>query len=155
MRLERIAHWAEIVGNFGVIVTLVILIFQVRDNTQALMSQAILQRGAPLTEPYVWGTQLPSILAKVKEVDGADPIPQAFMDRYDLTYEESVIWERHMNSIWTSMAAEYALLGESETLALRVRTLLSNADQLLWFETGGARMLGAQPEFLSYVEAVR
>ena len=53
MKLERVAHWAEILGNFGVIVTLVLLALQIQDNTRTFRSQAIVERAAPLLEPFL------------------------------------------------------------------------------------------------------
>ena len=154
MRLERAVHWAEILGQVGVIVTLVILILQIRDNTRVLKSQAIMQREAPLTEHFLGESPLPSILAKIKAVDGPEPTVQPFIERYGLSLEESVAWTRHVQSVWNAMAAEYAILGESEMLAQRINGLLGAADHLLWLETGGARRLG-DPDFAAYVNEVR
>lgn len=154
MRLERLAHWAEIVGQAGIIVTLVVLILQIRENSRILQGQAIMQREAPLTEHFLGESPLPNILAKMKAVDGAEPIVQLFMDRYGLSYEEGVVWTRHATSVWVSMAAEYALLGESEALAQQIRALLGEVDHRIWWENGGPARLG-HPAFVSYVDAVR
>lgn len=84
MKIERAAHWVEILANIGVIVTLLLLILQVRDNTQTLRSQAIVQRAAPLLQPFVDKAPIPDILAQIKAVDGPEPMVQALMDRYGL-----------------------------------------------------------------------
>ena len=88
MNLDRMARWAEILGNFGVVVTLVLLILQIQDNTQALRGQAVLDRAATLTQPFLGESSVPEILGKIKAVDGPEPAVQAYMDRYALTYEE-------------------------------------------------------------------
>ena len=154
MRLERTAHWAEILANFGVIVTLVLLMLQVRDNTRALEGQAILQRGAAFTDPFLSESQLPSVLATVKTVDGIEPIVDAYMDRYDLTYEEGAVMARHVWSLWTSLEAAYAVLGETEELGQQIRILLPFPDQEIWLEHGGPDWIGT-PGFRDYVQRLR
>lgn len=154
MKLERVAHWAEILANVGVIVTLVLLSFQVRDNTRALEGQAILQRGAAFTDPFLSESAAPAVLAKIKAVDGFEPAVGAYMDRYDLTYEEGALWLRHVLSLWTSLEAEYAVLGESAELGQRIKVLLPFPDQQIWFENGGPEWLST-PGFRDYIERLR
>ena len=154
MKLEQVAHWAEILGNFGVIVTLVLLMLQIGDNTQALRGQAILERGAAFTEPFLSESQAPTVLAKIKAVDGPEPLVDAYMGRYDLTYEEGALWTRHQLSVWTSLEAEYVVLGDSEELGSRIQILLPFPDQALWFENDGPDWLRT-PGFRSYIERVR
>lgn len=154
MKLERVAHWAEILANFGVIVTLVLLMLQVRDNTRALHGQAILQRGAAFTDPFLSESAAPTVLAKIKAMDGPEPAVAAYMDRYDLTYEEGAVWLRHIHSLWTSLEAEFAVLGESAELEQRIRILLPFPDVVIWFENGGPDWLST-PGFRDYVQRLR
>ncbi len=154
MRLERVAHWAEILANLGVIVTLVVLILQVADNTRALRGQAITERGSAFTDPFLSESQAPAVLAKIKAVDGPEPLVRAYMDRYDLTYEEGAVWSRHVLSLWTSLEAEFAVLGASDELGGRIQILLPFPDIELWFEHGGPEWLST-PGFRSYIESLR
>lgn len=154
MKLERVAHWAEIFANVGVIVTLVLLMLQVRDNTRALEGQAILQRGAAFTDPFLSESAAPEVLAKIKAVDGLEPAVAAYMERYDLTYAEAALWLRHLLSLWTSLEAEYAVLGDSEELSQRIRVLLPFPDQEIWFDNGGPEWLST-PGFRAYIERLR
>jgi len=154
VKVERVSHWVEIVANFGVIVTLVLLMLQVRDNTRALEGQAILQRGAAFTEPFLSESAAPEILAKIKAVDGSEPVVAAYIERYGLTYAEASVWLRHVLSIWTSLEAEYAVLGESPDLANRIQILFPFPDQEIWFDNGGPDFLST-PQFRDYVERLR
>jgi hypothetical protein len=154
VKLDRLAHWAEILANFGVIVTLVLLTLQVRDNTNALQGQAVFQRGAAFTAPYLSESRAPAILAKIKAVDGVEPVVAAYMERYDLTYEEGAVWLRHVFSIWTSLEAEYAVLGESPDLAHRIQLLFPYPDQEIWLDNEGTSFLST-PRFRDYVERLR
>jgi hypothetical protein len=154
MRAERVAHWVEIFANIGVIVTLMVLILQVADNTRALRGQAIAERGAAFTEPFLLESMVPGVLAKIKAVDGPEPVVQALMDRYNLTYEEGAVWTRHIFSTWTSLEAEFAVLGASDELGGRIQILLPFPDIELWFEHGGSDWLST-PGFRDYVEGLR
>jgi len=153
VKLRRVAHWVEIIANVGVIATLLILILQVRDNTQVLRSQAIVQRAAPLLQPFIEQAPIPDILAQIKAVDGSEPMVQAYMDRYGLTYADGNSWARHVSQVWVSMEAEYALFGGSDFLDGRIRGLLSSQDQRIWYENGGAQR-ALSDVFLEYVEEV-
>jgi hypothetical protein len=153
MKRERIELWAHILGNFGVVVTLVFLALEVRDNSKALRSQAFIERNATLTQPFLRDSELPAILAKIKSVDGAEPLNEAYIQRYELGYDEAAIWIRHVLAIWTTLEAEYALLGDSEGLKSRIRLLLAYPDQELWYDGGGLDWLSSS-EFRSYVERV-
>ena len=154
MKIERVSHWVEILANLGVIVTLVLLMLQVRDNTRALEGQAIVQRGQAFTEPFLSESTAPAVIAKIKAVDGSEPVVDAYMERYGLTYAEGAVWLRHTFSIWTSLEAEYAVLGESEDLSQRIRILLPFPEQEIWFEHGGPEFLST-PGFKAYIERLR
>jgi len=53
MRLQQWANWAEIIASFAVVVTLLILIQEVRGNTLALERQA---DSTPSFAPWSSGT---------------------------------------------------------------------------------------------------
>ena len=152
MKLQQWAHLAEIGASVGVIVTLLLLLQEVRGNTAAIERQASLDRTASWTAPFFPSSDLPDILAKIKAVDGEEPGQQAFVDRYNLTAEESILWIRHLSSIWTRLETEYLYDGPSEALGLVIQGLLTTPDnQLFWEHPMG--ILTA--EFMWYVESVR
>ncbi|MEN8375677.1 MAG: hypothetical protein ABFS34_09535 [Gemmatimonadota bacterium] len=151
MNVDRAARWAEVLANFGVIVTLVVLIIQVQDNTRSLRGQAILDRAAVFTEPFISSESLlPTTLAKLTAVDGAESVVAAYMDRYDLTYEEGAAWTRHKLATWTSLEAEYAVLGPSTGLRERIRILFPFPNERIWLTGGGLDWLSTA-EFRDYV----
>lgn len=151
MNVDRAARWAEVLANFGVIVTLVVLIIQVQDNTRSLRSQAIMERGSVFTEPFFSSESLlPTTLAKIKAVDGPETMAAAYMDRYGLTYEEGVAWTRHKLAAWTSLEAEHAVFGPSPGLSDRIRILFPFPDQQVWLNGDGLDWLSTA-EFRDYV----
>ena len=75
----------ETLGFIGVIASLVFVGMEIRQTTLASEREAVLDRSAALTAPFLSGdSPLPSILARIKAVDGLDPLQEAFMDRYSL-----------------------------------------------------------------------
>ncbi len=150
MKLQQWANWAEIAASVGVVVTLVFLLQEVRGNTLAIERQASLDRAASWTAPFFPSEDLPDILAKVKAVDGLNPGYQALVDRYDLTVEESILWDRHLASIWVRLETEYLYDGPSEGLERTVKGLLSNLDNQVYWE----HQTLARDEFVEFVEDV-
>ena len=151
MKLDTTARWAEVLGNIGVVVTLVLLLVQIQDNTQVLRGQAFFDRGTALNEPFLRATELPAIIAKIKAVDGESPMIRAYMDRYDLSYAEGEIWSRHVLSMWITLEAEYTMVGDSPELTSRVSQFLEFPDQQIWFENGGQDWLSS-PDFRTYMD---
>lgn len=154
MKLDRVAPWAEVLANLGVIVSLLFFVREVQDNTQTLRIQAAEERAAALSRPILTNPGLADILAKIKTVDGYEPNAVAFVKRYDLTYAEAVIWIRHLGEMWSGLEAEYAQLGPSQQLEQRIRQLLAVPDQALWFDTGAPDWYLGN-EFRTYATSLR
>lgn len=154
MKLERAAQWAEIFANFGVILSLLFLVFEVRENTQILRIQAAEERTTALNAPILSNSGLAEILAKIKTVDGVEPHVEAFMERYELTYAESTIWTRYLGDLWSGMDVEFVQLGPSEQLAHRIRQLLAFPDETLWLDSGSADWFMSD-NFRAYVASIR
>jgi hypothetical protein len=140
MKLERWAHWSEIGASLAVVVSLVFLIQEVRTNTKILERQAVLDRTQAFNAPFFADSPLPSILVRIKAVDGADPVEQAFAERYDLTAEEAARWVRHLALLWTTLEADYRVNGMSPSLEAVARGLLESRDNQLFWELGAPQV---------------
>ncbi len=152
MNLQSWAHRAEITASFAVIVTLVFLLLEVRNNTMAIERQANLDRAANLSAPFLATPDLSRVLAKVKAVDGVEPLTQAFSERYDLSVEESVLWSRHLFVIWGGLEADYLYSGSSEKLDRHIEDLLSYPDVQIYWEHN---YVWHTEDFRLYVESIR
>jgi hypothetical protein len=152
MNLKQTASWAEIIASAAVVASLVFLIFEVRENTRALDRQAIRDQSTALNAPFVDDPKIPAILAKVKEVDGPEPIEQALIDRYGMTYEEAAIFGRYVSANLNMIEAEFALTGPSPRLQERIQLLLSFPDAQLVLQW--APQLSSE-EFIAYVNEAR
>ena len=137
MKLEQWAHWAEIIASIGVVVTLVVLVQEVRYNTLALERQADLDRAAALAEPFFEAPELASVLAKIKAVDGEDAFPDALIERYGLTPAEAILWDRHLRRVWLEHEADFDRSGPTPELAAWIRGTLSSPDNQLYWEIRG------------------
>jgi hypothetical protein len=136
MNQAKWKDYAELVGFVAIIISLVVLIIEVRQNTLATERQIALDRAAAMTSPF-FDSELASILAKIKSADGADPNIVAFIEAYDLSYREAVIWERHLWYAWEVLAAEFEADGPSPSLDASVLAMLINRDNQLYVTHSG------------------
>ena len=153
MKLESWAHWAEIAASTAVVVSLVFLTLEIRDNTRALEGQAVRERAAALNQAYVESPLAPSILAKIKGVDGPEPAEALLIERYGLTYEEAGIWARRLADVWTGLEAEFIRDGQSQGLQDRVQLLLLYPDVQVFWDSGAIQIQDAG--FRQYVWRLR
>jgi len=156
VRLEQWVNWAEITASLAVVVTVVLLVHEVRGNTEAIERQAAMDRARVFNSPFFANPQLPAVLAKIKAIDGPDPIPQALVERYKLTSEEAILWERHLAHIWLVLEADYSMSGESQDLATAIRDLLKYPDnQLYWQHAVSSGWHAVNTDFSEYVDRLR
>ena len=153
MKIERVSHWVEILANVGVIVTLLLLVAEVRNNTLTLQRQTRLDRASAMNSPFLESAVMPAILSEIKAIDTWDgnPFEVAFVERYQVPIEHAIVWARYLMGVWSGLEADYVLDGESPDLAQRAQILLSFPDnQLLWEHN--ARLFSE--DFQVYVERI-
>ena len=92
---------------------------------------------------------LPRIYAKVKAVDGSEPLTQALMEAYNLDVEESVTWARYQHQVWFGLEADYLFRGPTQHLATLIKALISVPDSKLFWQHEKDRLFAA--EFAAYV----
>ena len=132
-KLEKWAHISEIVGGIAIVVTIAVLIVEVRTNSALLERQIELDRidrmGDIGESPY-----LPEILDKIKAVDTAfiGDTPTAFMDRYSLTFVEADRWTRYLRGQWQAWEADF-LAGQIGQLEELIPLYLGFPDQALYW----------------------
>ncbi|MCG8435346.1 MAG: hypothetical protein MJA83_15085 [Gammaproteobacteria bacterium] len=124
---------AELVGIVAIVISLVFLIVEIRENSLAIEQQAALHRAEAIATPY-FESELASILVKISAVDGDSGVPPQFMERYGLTHGEAILWERHLWHIWESLEASYITEGASEKLEKQVRMLLLSPDNRIYIK---------------------
>jgi len=153
MKLERWAHWAEIGASAAVVVSLLLLVQQVRQNTVMLERQIALDRSTAFNAPFLEDSPLPDILERIKAVDGREPVEAALMARYDLDYAEAVRWVRHLALVWTALEADFIANGRSASLDGVAWALLGSPDNRLYWENGAPQVTDG--DFRGYVAGLR
>ena len=114
---------AELVGLAAVIVSMLLLIVEVRENSLAIQQQSTLARAEAIATPF-YETDLSEILVKVAAVDGDFGMPRQFAKRYDLDDRQAILWERHLWHVWEAMQASFETQGGSEYLDKQIRLLM-------------------------------
>ena len=107
MKLEKLANISEILSSIAIVITLIVLVFEVQGNTATLQRQIDIERASRsndiMNSPYI-----PRILAKMSEIDpGESIIDQTFMERYELTKEEAMRITRYFRINWRGHEADF------------------------------------------------
>lgn len=148
MNLKRIALITEIVGGVGILATLIILLFEVRENNSLVDRQMRLDRADLSVSLMVNSPYLPGILAKIKAVDSdsVGSATTALMSRYNLTFEEADRFVRYLRRQWFGFEADY--FAGTPDLDRVVRNMLTFPDQALYWEYA---QKGLNENFAKYV----
>lgn len=151
MKLKKVALITEIVGGAGILVTLIILVFEVRENNSLADRQIRLDRANARAALAVNSPYIPTIIAKIKavDIDAVSPGAAAFMDRYDLTYEEANRFSTYLRRQWRGNEADY--YAGTPDLDRTVRQQLNWPDQKLYWEHARP---GFSEEFVTYVHSL-
>ena len=145
---------SELAASAAVIISLVFLIYEVRQNTATLEKQIWIDRQSRMVDPYLSSGEIRSAYAKIKSKDGLELRVAAFVDEYDLDTEEALAWVRMLDSIWYGYEIDYWAFGENDELDTVIRGMLRNPDQKLYWEAV-VRDKSLTPEFIAHIEAIQ
>lgn len=154
MDTQKWVAWAEIVASIAVVVTLVFLTYEVRQNTMAIERQTNLDRQSRLIDPYLESPLFRSVYAKIKAKDGREPRVAAFIGRYDLTDEDAVLWVRHLDENWTGLETDFLQFGSSDELDDLISGFLKFPDGALYWDVSMKTGRFSQA-FRNHVESLR
>ena len=151
MKDSRWLQRVEIIAAISVVITLILLVVEVRANTKALERQVLLDRGSNVAVPFMEGPELLRAFEKVKAIDGWGPLEAEFMARYEMEPAQAVAWMFFLYKVWTGMEADFVYAGSSDELANAIEGLLAFPDnQLYWRHARD----GYSAEFRAYVESL-
>lgn len=151
MRGKNWTQRIEMVASVSVVVTLVLLVVEVRANTGALERQTLLDRAANMATPFMEGPELLEAFRKVKSVDGWGQMETEFMERYQLEPAQAVAWTFFLYKIWNNLEADHAFAGPSNELTGSIQGLLAFPDNQLYWKYAAGQF---SPTFVAYVEEV-
>ena len=152
MRLEKWALVAEIIGGAAIIASLFVLIQEVQQNTALQNRQIQIERSLQYTDPYLDPSATREVYAKVKAIDGLEPLAEAYVERYGLTPEEAVLWSRLVSRTFFYWQFDYEFQGQYEGLATELSAARRYPDVMLAFEVNEDDMI--TPEFRAFAESV-
>ena len=147
---SKLKDQLEWITGLAVVISLIVLIVEVRANTQAIEREILIGSSARLAEPFLSGPELFSAYERVKAVDGWEPMTEAFMEQYDMESAEAIAWLRYLIQIWQGVEADFAYSGRTQELESRVRSLLGYPDNQLYWSVAPAY----SDEFEAFVESV-
>ena len=149
LKLSDWASIAEIVSGIAIVVTIVVLIFELRSNSSLLERQIELDRidrGLISQE----SPELAEVLAKLRMANGPRAAHRLFMDEYGLTYVEADRFLRFARSQWQGFQADF-LFGESDELTDTIPVLLGMPEvAIFWRQTSSSY----DPEFVEFVNSL-
>lgn len=127
MNWEAVGTLAEIAGAIAVVVTLIYLARQINQSNRMMHREAHLDRVRHIADPLIASPErLREILAKISAKDGSrEPVTLAFMDTYDLEYEEAIAFLRYLHRLWFGYEADFLYTGRSEQLDRIIPAILS------------------------------
>jgi len=140
MKTQEWAARAEIVASLAVILTLVFVIYELRQNTLAIERQTGLERVARMNEPYLSLPELRAVHAKIKDKDGQEEIVQAFIDEYELTHDEALLWARYLQRVFAGLATDYELEGPSRQVEAMTWGMVNVPDGRLYWDIAGKKV---------------
>jgi type III secretory pathway component EscR len=150
MKLKNWASIAEMVASLAVIISLALLVLEVRGNTLAVERQINKDHVRSILTPFIDPPILLSAMKKIKNVDGHDDYVQAFMESYDLDSAEAYAWGNFLLIIWMDMEQDFVENGPSDRLAEQIRELVRHPDVTLFLEN-----FEFSEVFNSYIESLR
>ncbi len=147
MKLKDIALLTEIVGGVGILISLVVLVLEVRQNTALVERQILLDRSNWVAQiidsPYI-----APIFAKIKAIDDdIVPTERAFMRQYDLTFEEATRFTTWLRREWNGYQAEFEL--GTPGLDSVIKDMLQHKDQNLFWTTTRSQYAA---DFVNFVD---
>lgn len=152
MKNEQWAQWLEVVASGAIIVTLIILVIEVQTNTAAVERQAAYERALTVSTPFFEDPDLAESFVKILSVDGAVPMHESFIERYQLTPEQAIKWERHLLLFWNGVEADLQAFGRSDDLVAMVRGLVCIPDHKIFWDQGYTYF---SVEFRNFIEEMR
>ena len=150
MTRDQWRWWLEMATGLTVVISLVVLIVEVRANTAAIERQGRIDQLSMVTQPFLDDVEMGLVLAKIKAVDGREKAISALMEAYDLTDVEAASWGRLLYSIWGAIEADYLYSGPDAVEQI-VRALIDYPDTRIYFQHG--RPLHSE-EFIEFIDEI-
>ncbi len=153
MNWEAISAVGQVLSALAVVATLVYLSVQVRQNNRLIQRDAHLDRIRHVADPLIGSPeQLANVLEKVNTKDGCvEPVTQAFMEKYDLSFEEAMTILRYLHRLWFGYEADFLFTDRTEHLDRMIPAMMSFENNRLFWQYEKRWLFS--PEFIAYVDS--
>jgi hypothetical protein len=154
MNWDAIGAIGETLGALAVIATLIYFSIQIRQNTRMMHREAHLDRIRHVTDPLIGSPEnLSKVLEKIHAKDGStEPVTLAFMEEYDLKFEEAYSVLRYLHRLWIGYEADYLFTGRSVHLDKMIPLMLTFPNNKLFWHHEKKWVFS--PEFVEYVDSI-
>jgi hypothetical protein len=149
MDWNAISAVSELVAAVAVILTLLYLARQIREGSESQVRGMRNRHEDAVSGDLIGSSDLARILTKIKDVDGHSPLVKAFVERYDLSYEDANRWVRYLMRMWFGMHTDYKF-GVSDDAG--IRAAFYYPDQALFWRHAKAAF---SADFVAHVETLR
>ena len=133
MNIKGLSDWVDAVATVGVVIGLVLLILEIRVNTDAIEHQAAVDRAIVVSEPFYESAELRSAMNKIRIAEGHEGAVNAFIENYDMTPDEAIVWSRHQMQVWAMIRADFER-GDRENAEYFATLLLKNRPPRIFVE---------------------
>jgi hypothetical protein len=147
---RKLREQLEWITGLAVVISLIVLIVEVRSNTKARERQVNLDAITRISEPFLEPAELLAGYERVKALDGWEAQNAAFMEHYGMEPSQAVAWVRYLILLWGGVQADFVYSGPTPELEARVRGLLGYPDNQLFWSIAS----GTDPEFEAFIESV-
>ena len=149
---SRWLQYIEVATALSVIITLVVLIVEVRTNTKTIERQLLVDRAGNIARPFMSSPELLEAFERIKEVDGWNPGIANLREYYGLEPQQAIAWNMFLLANWSGLEADFVTVGPSDGLRSQIRGLMRFPDNhIFWSNSSGA----FRPSFVAYVDQVR
>ena len=135
MKISNINDWLVLTANFGVILSIIFLGFEVRQNTKAMDREAMVTRASLQTGLIASSPDLPRIMTEVRKIQGGNPTVDELMDTLNLSHEDAERWWRYLIQGFRINEATWIYLGRDKSNCLGSRGLVAGIDSKIVFES--------------------
>ena len=151
-KLQKITLLTEMIGGVAVLLTLIILIVEVRENTEASRRANLIQLTTAPLNAYLDNPDVQAISSKIADGAEGSRLPTELQDEFGLTHEEAHLYARYLGYTWRIRESEY-LFGNSEPAVFRQNMIfyLNNPEDKVYWEYGQAPY---HPEFRAYIDGI-
>lgn len=153
-KLQRYALTAEIIGGLAVLVSLILLIVEVRENTESNRRASLIELTTSPLNTYVNSPDIQRIEASMAAIDNQESgVVNELMRTYQLSSEDANLYARYMGYLWRIREAEF-LYGNpdlglfSDNLEFFLRVM---HNQIYWELNSSVPY---DPEFRSFVNEI-